>query len=87
MVQGINIKPSTSGHNLEIGCTHSQGLLYIIPSEGNWVCSKDTIHAHSIAGFFNDLSNLNDPKVKELTQKWGIYYRTTKNPLTETISN
>lgn len=87
MVQGINIKASSSGHNLEIGCTHNQGLLYIIPSEGNWVCSQDTIHAHAIAGFFHDLSNLNDPKIKELTQKWGIYYRTIKSPEKETVSN
>ena len=83
MDQGINNKPTSSGHNIEIMCPHKQGLLYIVPSENNWVCSKDTIHAHAIAGFFNDINQLNDPRIEALTQKWGIYYRSTKSQTTE----
>ena len=83
MDQGINNKPSSNGHNIEIMCPHKQGRLYVVPSESNCVCSKETIHAHAIAGFFNDINELNDPRIEALTQKWGIYYRSTKDHSSE----
>jgi hypothetical protein len=79
MDQGINNKPTTNGHNIEIMCAHKQGLIYVVPSESNWVCSKETIHAHAVAGFFDDINQLNDPRIEAITQKWGIYYRNTKD--------
>ena len=79
MDQGINNKPSSNGHNIEIMCPHKQGRLYVVPSASNCGCSKETIHAHAIAAYFNDINELNDPRIEALTQNWGIYYCSTKD--------
>ena len=72
---GLNVKHDTGGKRIELECEHQNGLLYIVPSESSWVCSEDLLHAHALAGFFRQLGELNDPNVKELMQRWGIYYR------------
>lgn len=75
MQYGLNVKDDRSGKRLEFQCPHQNGLLYVIPSKASWVCSEDNIHAHAIAGFFGDLSSLDYPKIEELMQKWGLYFR------------
>lgn len=72
---GLNIKHDSGGKRIELECEHQNGLLYVVPSESSWVCSEDLLHAHALAGFFRQLGELNDPSVKELMQRWGIYYR------------
>ena len=32
-------------------------------------------HAHALAGFFKELMELNDDRLHELMQRWGLYYR------------
>ena len=72
---GITIKDDTGGKRIYVECPHQNGLLYVVPAESSWVCSEDLIPAHALAGFFRQLTELNDPSVKALMQKWGIYYR------------
>ena len=72
---GLNLKHDTGGKRIEIECAHQNGLLYIVPAESSWVCSEDLIHAHALAGFFRQLGELDNPQVKELMQRWGLYYR------------
>ena len=53
----------------------SERLLYVVPAESSWVCSEELMHAHAMAGFFRQLMELEDERVEELMQRWGLYYR------------
>jgi hypothetical protein len=50
-------------------------MLYVVPAEASWVCQPENIHAHALAGFLRELVELDDPRVRELMQRWGLYYR------------
>ena len=51
---GLSVKGESGSKRVELECGHQSGLLYVVPSEGSWVCSEDLLHAHSLAGFFKD---------------------------------
>ena len=72
---GLTIKDDTGGKRIELQCEHQNGLLYVVPSEASWVCTEELMHAHALAGFFRQISELDDPRIKELMQRWGLYYR------------
>ena len=72
---GLKIKQDTGGKRLEIQCAHQNGLLYVVPSEASWVCSEELLHVHAMAGFFRQLAELDDQRVHELMQRWGLYFR------------
>ena len=72
---GMTVKHSSGSKRIEIECPHQNGLLYVVPSEASWVCSEDLLHAHALAGFFGQLCDMNDPRVKDLMQRWGLYFR------------
>ena len=75
MAYGITIKHDRGGKRLEVQCPHQKGLIYVVPSQASWVCGEENLHAHALAGFFKELARLQDPQVKELMHRWGIYYR------------
>jgi hypothetical protein len=75
MAYGITVKQDTGGSRVEVQCEHQNALVYIVPAESSWVCSAELIHAHAMAGFFNELTRLEDAKIQALMQKWGIYTR------------
>ena len=81
MPYGITIKHGQGAKHLEVQCAHLNGLLYVVPSEASWVCAEKYLHAHALAGFFKDLVGLQIPQVKELMQRWGLYFR--ERPLEE----
>lgn len=72
---GLTVHHDSGGKRIELECQHQNGLLYIVPSKASWVCSEDFLHAHSLAGLFTQLIALDDPEVKQLMQKWGVYFR------------
>ena len=72
---GLTVKQGSGGNRLEMECSHQNGLLYVIPGDGSWVCSEELLHAHALAGFFKELMELNDDRLHELMQRWGLYYR------------
>ena len=72
---GLSIKPGEDMTRIQVTCAHQSGLLYIVPAERSWVCSREHVPAHALAGFFRELAGLADPRVQELMQLWGIYYR------------
>ena len=72
---GLTVKHGSGGKRVEIQCPHQNGLLYVVPSEASWVCSEELLHAHAIAGFFKQLAELDNPEVKEIMQRWGLYFR------------
>ena len=72
---GLNVKTDTGGKRVELECEHQNGLLYVVPAESSWVCGEDLMHAHALAGFFRELLELEDERVHELMQRWGLYYR------------
>ena len=75
MPYGIIIKHDHGGKRLEMQCAHQSGLLYVVPGQESWVCNEEHLHAHALAGFFKDLVGFQSHQVKELMQRWGIYYR------------
>lgn len=85
MTKGMLVKLGNGGTRVEVGCTHQRGLIYVVPSEASWVCSSDYLHAHALAGFLKELVGLRDTRVKQLMQRWGIYFR--EKPLEEDSSD
>jgi len=72
---GLRVKNDSGGKRIEIECKHQNGLLYVVPSEANWVCTENLLHVHALAGFLKQLSELKDQRVTEVMRRWGIYYR------------
>ena len=56
-------------------CEHQRGLIYVVPAERSWVCDKEYLPAHALAGFFRELTALKSKEVEGLMQQWGIYFR------------
>ena len=67
---------------LHLSCEHQKGMLYMVPAEKSWVCSPEDMPSHALAGFLGELVDLQDPEVKELMNRWGIYFR--RLPLEDT---
>ena len=72
---GLTVKPSDGMTRIQVTCEHQSGLIYVVPAERSWVCSNELLPAHALAGFFRELTALEDSQVKELMRQWGIYYR------------
>ena len=72
---GLTVKHDSGGKRVEIECSHQNGLVYVVPSEASWVCSEELLHVHALAGFFKEVAALDDPRVKEIMQRWGLYFR------------
>jgi hypothetical protein len=72
---GLTVKRDSGGHRVEVECKHQNGLIYVVPSEASWVCTDELRHAHSLAGFFKDLVELDEPRIRDAMQRWGIYFR------------
>ena len=72
---GLIVKHDSGSKRVEMKCLHQNGLLYVVPGESSWVCAEEYLHAHSLAGFFNELAGLEDIRVQDLLQRWGLYYR------------
>ena len=85
MPYGIIIKHDHGGKRLEMQCAHQSGLLYVVPGQESWVCNEEHLHAHALAGFFMELAGLQRPQVKDLMQRWGIYYREQPVEREETV--
>ncbi len=73
--QGLSIKSGEDMTRIQVTCPHQSGLLYLVPAERSWVCSRELMPAHALAGFFRELLALRESRVAELMQQWGIYYR------------
>ena len=70
---GFSVHLGTDGTRVEIECAHQSGILYAVPGEASWVCSAELLHAHGLAGFLRELVALEDPRVRWLMQRWGLY--------------
>ena len=60
---------------LQVSCMHQSGLLYVVPAEKSWVCSQELMPAHALAGFLREVMALEDPRVSDIMQRWGVYFR------------
>ena len=78
---GLTVKNGADSKRIELQCEHQNGLVYVVRAESSWVCSEDLLHAHALAGFFRELTDLDDPRIAAAMQRWGIYYR--PRPLAE----
>ena len=72
---GLTVKHGSDGKRIEMQCEHQNGLVYVVRGEANWVCSDELLHAHALAGFFRELVELDDERIGDVMQRWGIYYR------------
>ena len=72
---GLDIIPGNDMIRIKAVCEHQRGLIYVVPAERSWVCDKEHLPAHALAGFFRELSALKNQEVQGLMQQWGIYFR------------
>jgi len=66
-------------------CEHQSGLIYVVPADRSWVCDQVNMPAHALAGFFRELTSLDNQEVQGLMQQWGIYYRQLPKDQGETV--
>lgn len=72
---GLDVIPGNDMTRIKAVCEHQRGLIYVVPAERSWVCEKEYLPAHALAGFFRELNALDNKEVEALMQQWGIYYR------------
>ena len=72
---GVTVKTGADLCRVQLTCPHQSGLIYAVPGARSWVCDDELRAAHGLAGFFRELLALQDPRVAQLMQQWGIYYR------------
>jgi hypothetical protein len=72
---GVTITTGSDMTRIQVSCEHQNGLIYVVPAEGSWVCAGEHLPAHALAGFFGELAALQLPMVQNLMTQWGIYYR------------
>lgn len=74
--RGFQAKQGTGQWTITMECQHQAGRLYVTEgADMNWVCSARARPSHSLAGFFRELQELDDPRITELMRRWGLYYR------------
>ena len=72
---GLDVIPGKDMPRIKVVCEHQSGLIYVVPADLSWVCDQINLPAHALAGFFRELSLLDNKDVQGLMQQWGIYYR------------
>lgn len=72
---GLDIITGDDMTRIRAVCDHQSGLIYVVPADRSWVCDQEFMPAHAMAGFFRELTSLDNKEVQELMQQWGIYYR------------
>ena len=72
---GLEVISSDDMTRIRAVCEHQRGLIYVVPAERSWVCDKDHLPAHALAGFFRELGALKNQGVQDLMQEWGLYFR------------
>ncbi|MFW6195216.1 MAG: hypothetical protein ACOC5M_01680 [Chloroflexota bacterium] len=77
---GLQLRQGDGSARLEMQCPHQNGLLYIVPADLSWVCDDELRAAHALAGFLKELSALDEPAIRELMNRWGLYYRSRPLP-------
>jgi len=76
---GLDIISGNDMTRIKAVCEHQRGLIYVVPAERSWVCAKEYLLAHALAGFFRELTALDNTEVQGLMQQWGIYFRQLPN--------
>ena len=72
---GFTLKAGQGSASMEMECPHQNGLLYMVPGDRSWVCEDDVRPAHVLAGFFKEIADLDDARIREAMNRWGLYYR------------
>lgn len=72
---GFALKIGEGSASVGMECPHQNGLLYMVPGDRSWVCEDDLRPAHVLAGFFKDITALDDARIREAMNRWGLYYR------------
>ncbi|MCH9018042.1 MAG: hypothetical protein IIB89_09820 [Chloroflexi bacterium] len=72
---GLEVIPGNDMTRIRVVCEHQRGLIYVVPAERSWVCDQEYLPAHALAGFFRELTALENKEVQGLMQQWGIYFR------------
>lgn len=74
-ISGLDVIPGNDMTRIRAVCEHQSGLIYVVPADQSWVCDQANLPAHALAGFFRELTSLENKDVQDLMQQWGIYYR------------
>lgn len=82
---GFALKIGKGSASIGMECPHQNGLLYMVPGDRSWVCEDDLRPAHVLAGFFKDITALDDARIRDAMNRWGLYYRS--RPLADADSD
>ena len=82
---GFALKIGKGSASIGMECPHQNGLLYMVPADRSWVCEDDLRPAHVLAGFFKDITALDDARIRDAMNRWGLYYRS--RPLADADSD
>ena len=63
---GLDIISGNDMTRIKAVCEHQRGLIYVVPAERSWVCTKEYLPAHALAGFFRELTALDNAEVQGL---------------------
>ena len=72
---GFALKSGPVSASLAMECPHQNGLLYVVPGDRSWVCEDEVRPAHALAGFFSEITSLNDTRILETMNRLGLSYR------------
>ena len=72
---GLDVIPGNDMTRIRVVCEQQSGLIYVVPADRSWVCDQVNLPAHALAGFFRELTLLENKEVQDLMQLWGVYYR------------
>jgi|TARA_B110000263_G_C15277924_1_gene496762 hypothetical protein len=75
-IKGLTIKNQKDLTSIEASSSNQHGLIYITHgAPKNWVAKPDEMVSHTLAGFFKALTEIEDPKIQDLLNAYGLVYR------------
>jgi len=75
-IRGLTIKNQEDLTSIEASSSNQHGLIYITHgAPKNWVAKPEEMISHTLAGFFKALNLIDDPRIKDLFNDYGLVYR------------
>ena len=75
-IKGLTIKNQEDLTSIEASSSNQHGLIYITHgAPKNWVAKPEEMISHTLAGFFKALNLIDDSRIKDLFNDYGLVYR------------
>ena len=75
-IKGLTIKNQEDLTSIEASSSNQHGLIYITHgAPKNWVAKPEEMISHTLAGVFKALNLIDDSRIKDLFNDYGLVYR------------